>query len=116
MHLDLPLDTTAVTAAASFTQIEDAVNGVTWSDLTAGEDGDIFTIKAGILFNERIQPFAHFQTIMPDASGTEDTDIYGIGCNYYIKGPANKLTAEWTQAEYDDDTVDILTIQAAFGF
>ena len=116
LHLDMPLDTTAVTVAVSFTQIEDAVNGVTWSDLTAGEDGDIVTIKAGILLNGKIQPFAHFQTIMPDASGTEDTDIYGIGCNYYIKGPANKLTAEWSQAEYDDDTVDILTLQAAFGF
>lgn len=116
LHLDMPLDTTAVTVAVSFTQIEDAVNGVTWSDLTAGEDGDIFTIKAGILLNGKIQPFAHFQTIMPDASGTEDTDIYGIGCNYYIKGPANKLTAEWSQAEYNDDTVDILTLQAAFGF
>ena len=116
LHLDLPIDTTAVTAAASFIRIENAVNGITWSDLTAGEDGDIVTAKAGILLGDKFQPFAHYQTVMPDVSRTEDTDIYGIGCNYYIKGPANKLTAEWSQVDYDDKTADILTIQAAFGF
>ncbi len=116
LHLDLPLKATTLTSAISFIRIENCVNSVTWSDLTAGEDGDIVTAKAGFLLGKQIQPFAHFQSIMPDVSGADDTHIYGLGCNYYIKGPANKLTAEWTQVDDDAHTVDIITVQAAFGF
>ncbi len=116
LHLDLPMQTATVTSAMSFIRMDNAVNGVTWSDLTAGEDGDIFTIKAGLLLGGNFQPFAHYQSVMPDAPGTNDTTIYGIGCNYYIKSFANKLTAEWTQVDDEDHTVDILTVQAAFGF
>jgi hypothetical protein len=116
LQLDIPLDTTAITSALSFTQIDNAVNGISWSDLTAGEDGDILTAKVGFLLYEKFQPFAHFQTIMPDASGADNTVIYGIGCNYYIKGLANKLTAEYSQVDDENHSVDIITTQAAFGF
>ncbi|MEZ4550203.1 MAG: hypothetical protein R2874_06930 [Desulfobacterales bacterium] len=43
--------------------------------------------------------------------------MYGVGCNYYIKGPANKLTLEYSNVDNDNDiSVDIITVQAAFGF
>lgn len=59
------------------------------------------------------------EVVMPDASGAEDTNVYGAGLNYYIKGLANKLTAEYTRVDSDNDEIgetDIITVQAAFGF
>ena len=116
IHLDLPMEKAAITAEAAYITIRNSVGGVTWSDLTAGSDGDIATAKAGVLLAENIQPFAHYELIMPDADGTDDTTVYGIGCNYYIKGPANKLTAEWSVVDDEENSVDIITVQAAFGF
>lgn len=117
VFLDMPIDKFAITAEASYIRVNNTVNSVTWSDLTSGKDGDIVTAKAGVLLAEKIQPFVHVDTIMPDASGTDDTIVYGVGCNYYIKGPANKITAEWTLADDNNKHwVDIVTIQAAFGF
>ncbi len=116
VHLDLPLGAIAVTAEAAYITIKNSVNGVTWTDLKSGGDGEIVTAKAGVLFLNKIQPFGHFERVMPDANGTEDTTIYGFGCNYYIKGIANKLTAEWSVVDDDNKSVDIVTVQAAFGF
>jgi len=116
IHLDLPMGESAITAAAAYITVKNSVGGVTWSDLTAGGDGDMATAKAGVLLAENIQPFAHYELIMPDADDTDDTTIYGVGCNYYIKGPANKLTAEWSVVDNEDHSVDIITVQAAFGF
>lgn len=115
-HLDIPVDTFAVTAEAAYIRINNAVSSLTWSDLTAGTDGDILSLKAGLLVAGNIQPFAHVETILPDEDDTEDMNVYGFGCNYYIKGPANKLTAEWVVADNDTEKVDMFTVQAAFGF
>lgn len=119
IHLDMPLGPVAVTADAAYIGIENSVNGITSSDLTAGTDGDIITGQLGVLFNQNIQPFVHAEIIMPDASQAEDTNVYGAGLNYYIKGLANKLTAEYTLVDSDNDEIgetDIITVQAAFGF
>ena len=116
-HLDLPLESSAITAEIAWITIRNIVNSVTWSSLTAGTDGDIYTAKAGILLAGNIQPFAHYEMIAPDADNTDDTTVYGVGCNYYIKGPANKLTLEYSNVDNDNDiSVDIITVQAAFGF
>lgn len=116
VHLDLPLESCAITAEFAYIWLDNIVNSVTWSDLTAGTEGDIFTAKAGVLLAGNVQPFAHFESIMPDDSGTDDTTVYGVGCNYYLKGPANKLTLEWSQVDDDTNKVDIVTFQVAFGF
>jgi len=116
LHLDLPMDSCAVTAEFAYLWLENIVNSVTWSDLASGTDGDIFTAKAGVLLADRFQPFAHYEIIMPDDAGTDDTVVYGMGCNYYLKGPANKLTLEWSQVDDDTNKADIVTFQVAFGF
>ncbi len=116
LHLDIPLKSCAVTAEFAWLTIDNIINTVTWSDLKSGTDGDMYTAKAGILLNKNIQPFAHCELVDPDESGTDDTIVYGFGCNYYIKGPANKLTAEYSIVDDDTHTVDIFTFQAAFGF
>lgn len=120
IHLDLPLDAgTAITADVSYINIDNSANGIADSDLSAGEDGNMITGQLGYLFAERIQPFGHIEAILPEASGTDDTMVYGLGCNYYIKGLANKLTAEWTIVDSDSHSVEdknIITVQAAFGF
>ncbi|MFP4532603.1 MAG: hypothetical protein ACLFNS_07960 [Desulfobacterales bacterium] len=119
IHMDMPMDAGAVTADLAYIGVENSVNGITSSDLTAGTDGDMITGQLGFLFNQNIQPFVHAEVIMPDASGAEDTNVYGAGLNYYIKGLANKLTAEYTRVDSDNDEIgetDIITVQAAFGF
>ncbi|MBC2714764.1 MAG: hypothetical protein HF978_05575 [Desulfobacteraceae bacterium] len=116
VHLDFPMGDVAVTAEASYITIKNSVNGITWTDLKSGGNCEIVTVKAGVLFAGNIQPFGHYEKIIPDVSGADDTTVYGVGCNYYINGPANKLTAEWSVADDDDHTVDIVTVQAAFGF
>ncbi|MGM0452669.1 MAG: porin [Thermodesulfobacteriota bacterium] len=119
IHLDMPMGAGAVTADAAYIGVENTVNGITSSDLTAGTDGDIITGQLGFLFNRNIQPFVHAEVIMPDANGAEDTNVYGAGANYYIKGPANKVTAEYTRVDSDNAEIgetDIITVQAAFGF
>jgi hypothetical protein len=116
VHLDLPLGDVAVTAEAAYITIKNSVNGVTWTDLKSGGDGEIVSAKAGVLLADKFQPFGHVEIVMPDADGTEDTTIYGFGCNYYISGLANKLTAEWSVVDDDNKSVDIVTVQAAFGF
>ena len=119
IHLDMPMGAGALTADLAYIGIDNSVNGITSSDLTAGTDGDIMTGQLGFLFNENIQPFVHAEVIMPDASGAEDTNVYGAGLNYYIKGLANKLTAEYTLVDSDNDDIgetDLITVQAAFGF
>ncbi len=119
IHMDMPMGAGAVTADLAYIGVENSVNGITSSDLTAGTDGDIITGQLGFLFNQNIQPFVHAEVIMPDARGAEDTNVYGAGLNYYIKGLANKLTAEYTRVDSDNDEIgetDIITVQAAFGF
>ena len=120
IHLDMPLNENgdlALTAEAAYIKINHSVGSITWTDLKAGGSGDIVEAKAGILLAGKIQPFAHYEKIMPDAHCTDDTNVYGVGCNYYIKGLGNKLTAEWTVIDdYKDETVDIITVQLAFGF
>lgn len=119
IHLDMPMGGGALTADLAYIGIDNSVNGINSSDLTAGTDGDIMTGQLGFLFNRNIQPFVHAEVIMPDASGAEDTNVYGAGLNYYIKGLANKLTAEYTLVDSDNDDIgetDLITVQAAFGF
>ena len=119
IHLEMPAGDGAVTADAAYIGIDNSANSITSSDLTSGTDGDIITGQLGFLFNGNIQPFVHAELILPDASGAEDTHVYGAGLNYYIKGLANKLTAEYTLVDCDNDAIgdtDIITVQAAFGF
>ena len=119
IHLEMPMGDGAVTADAAYIGIDNSANSITSSDLTSGTDGDIITGQLGFLFNGNIQPFVHAELILPDASGAEDTHVYGAGLNYYIKGLANKLTAEYTLVDCDNDAIgdtDIITVQAAFGF
>jgi len=105
----------AVTAEAAYITIKNSFGGITWSDLVSGQDGEIVEGKAGILFADNIQPFVHYEVVMPDASGTEDLNVYGVGCNYYIKGLGNKITAEWSKIDDDENVdVDVFTVQVAF--
>lgn len=119
LHLDMPLGPGAITGDIAYININNSANGITDTDLSAGSDGEIISTQLGYLFIDRIQPFAHFQAILPDGDGTEDTLIYGLGVNYYIRGLANKITVDWTTVNSDSDNItdkDIITVQLAFGF
>ena len=61
--------------------------------------------------------------ISADESVDDDTSIYTVGLNYYIKGAVNKLTLGGTFVDQDDEIKDrrledrtIITLQIAAGF
>lgn len=117
LRLDYPVADLPVTEEFAYIGIKNSPNPITWFGIGTGSDGEIISAKAGVLLPcRKFQPFGHYQIIMPDVSGADDTTVYGIGVNYYIKGPANKLTLEWTVADDETNSVDIITPQAAFGF
>ncbi len=115
VQTDLPMAGGALTAGAAYIRIDNMVNPIASTDFTAGSDGEIVTAHLGYLIGTRFQPFGHVERFLPDESGTDNTTVFGFGCNYYIYGQANKLTAEWTKVD-TDDSYDIITLQAAFGF
>jgi len=134
VHYDRPLGCGVLTVQASYIDIENAVNGVTWTNLSAGDDGSIISLMAGYFCECKIgpgqlQPFLHYSLIDSDENdaltGMEEdsTTVYGLGLNYYLKGAANKLTAEVTMIDQEEEIENtamqnhtIVTLQAAFGF
>jgi hypothetical protein len=69
------------------------------------------------------QPFGHWQRIFVDESGKDDTNVYGFGLNYFIKGHANKVSVDFTFVDQKDEIRSqnvrdhfILTFQLAAGF
>lgn len=118
----------AVTFTASYIDVSNVVNGIAFTQLASGDDGSILALKAGYYLGTKIgpgnlQPFGHYQLISSDESGRDDTHIYGVGMNYYLKGAANKITLEGTFVDQDkeisgtnvqDET--LVTLQFAVGF
>ena len=128
-HYDQPLaNGDNLTFAASYIDISNTANKITFTRLASGDDGSLTSVKAGYYFGKKLgignlQPFAHYQIISVDESGKEDTDIYGIGANYYIKGAANKLSLEATFVDQDEEIAatdvqdeTIITFQVSAGF
>ncbi|MBW2099587.1 MAG: hypothetical protein JRG68_02300 [Deltaproteobacteria bacterium] len=128
VHYDQPTGNGALTFAAAYIDVENTVNGVTWTDIDSGEDFATVSAKLGYFFDRKIgpgqfQPFIHYENFDAKESGDKDTDVYGIGLNYYLKGPANKLSIDMTFVDQDREIKDtakqnrtILTCQLAFGF
>ncbi len=121
---DQPLGAGAITLEAAYIDIDHSANGVTWTYLSAGDDASIVSVKAGYLFPGKIgvgqlQPFVHYQNF--DVDNEDDTDVYGIGLNYYIKGLANKISLDLTFVDQDRESGSIqdhviFTFQIAAGF
>ncbi|WP_028323546.1 porin [Desulfatirhabdium butyrativorans] len=117
-----------LTFSAAYTNIDHAVNGIAFTRLASGDCGYLLSLKAGYLFGHplglgQLQPFAHYQRIGVDEDNKKDTQVYGAGLNYYIKGPANKLSLEVTRVDQDEEIAKtnvqnetIITVQFAAGF
>ncbi|MBW1698938.1 MAG: hypothetical protein JRK26_19330 [Deltaproteobacteria bacterium] len=85
-------------------------------------------MKAGYLFTDKlgpgqIQPFAHWQYIDVDESGKDNTNVYGFGLNYFLKGHANKISLDFAFVDQDEEVLTqdvqdhfIFTFQLAAGF
>ena len=116
------------TLETSYISIDNSANAIANTRLRPGDDGAILAIKTGYLLRRSgesasLQPFAHFQSIQPDALGLGDTRVYGVGTNLYLHGAANKLTLEATWVDQQrlqpgDTALDglLITLQAAAGF
>lgn len=118
----------ALTLTASYIDVSNVVNTITFTQMASGDDGSILALKAGYYLGTKIgpgnlQPFGHYQLISSDESGRDDTQVYGVGMNYYLKGAANKITLEGTFVDQDkeiagDNVQDetLVTLQFAVGF
>lgn len=118
----------ALTLTASYIDVSNTVNSISFTQMASGDDGSILALKAGYYLGTKIgpgnlQPFGHYQLISSDESGRDDTQVYGVGMNYYLKGAANKITLEATFVDQDkeisgsnvqDET--LITMQFAVGF
>lgn len=127
IHYDQPLSNGgALTAEAAYINIEKGVNPIKYTQFASGDDGSIVSLKAGYLFPGRIgigqvQPFAHYELINVDETNKDDTQVYGLGLNYFFKGHANKLSIDLSSVDQETATTSaqdhlIFTIQLAAGF
>lgn len=128
-HFEQPLNNGALTCQTSFIDIQNTVNRINWTQLESGSDGQIYSGKSGYLFNQKvgpgkIQPFVHYSYFNVDEDGKDNSQFYGAGLNYYLKGPANKITLEYSYMDQEEElakTSDVqnhslITLQTAFGF
>jgi hypothetical protein len=118
----------AFTFEGAYIDITNVPNSVTFTRFSSGDDGSIISLKAGYLFMDKLgpgqfQPFAHWQNINSDESGEGDTNVYGLGLNYIIKGHANKLSLDVSYVDQDEEILSqdiqnrlIVTFQIAAGF
>lgn len=118
----------ALTLTASYIDVSNTVNSISFTQMASGDDGSIMALKAGYYLGTKIgpgnlQPFGHYQLISSDESGRDDTQVYGVGMNYYLKGAANKITLEGTFVNQDEEIDDtnvqdetLVTLQFAVGF
>ena len=118
----------ALTLTASYIDVSNTVNSISFTQMVSGDDGSIMALKAGYYMGTKIgpgnvQPFGHYQLISSDESERDDTQVYGLGMNYYLKGAANKITLEGTFVDQDEE-IDgtnvqdetLITLQFAVGF
>lgn len=118
----------SLTLVLSYINISHVPNAITWTQLGAGDDGDITSAKIGYYFGDKLalgnlQPYTQVQNIHSDESGDDDTMIYGFGLNYYLKGVANKISLEASFMDQDEEVPDsairdntTITLQFALGF
>ena len=108
-----------ITVEAVYADIENGPNGINFTRMAPGDDADIISVKAGYIFPNNLQPVVHYEKL--DIENKDDTDIYGVGLNYFVKGHANKLCLDVTQVDQEDETNDmkdhlVVTAQIAVGF
>jgi hypothetical protein len=120
LHYDEPIGEGGVTLEAAYIDINNGSNGINYTRMAPGEDATIISVKAGFLFPAQIQPFVHYEKLNME-NGNADTDIYGGGFNYFIKGHANKVSLDVIKVDQEEETAAVqdhhlVTLQMAVGF
>ena len=127
IHYDKPFSNGgALTAEAAYIDIENAANSIKYTRFASGDEGSIASVKAGYLLPGnfgigRLQPFVHYELIDVDETGKDDTQVYGLGLNYFFKGHANKLSMDISSVDQGTETISVqdhflVTMQLAVGF
>lgn len=131
IHYDQPLGNGGgLTVEAAYIDIDNGPNSIKYTQFATGDEGSIISVKAGYLIPGEIgigqlQPFVHYEYVDVDESGKDNTEIYGLGLNYFIKGHANKLSMDLTFVDQDDEIATpaldaqdhlLFTFQVAAGF
>ena len=130
LFYDQPVGGGALTVEAAYIDIDNGPNRLTYTQFATGDSGSIISLKGGYLLPGeigigRLQFFGHYEYVNVDESGKDNTQIYGLGLNYYIKGHANKLSLDLTWVDQKDEVATaaldaqdhfLLTLQLAAGF
>lgn len=118
----------ALTFEGAYIDIKNGPNPITFTHHALGDDASIISLKAGYFFSRelgpgQIQPFAHWQRISVDEPGKDNTNVYGFGLNYFIKGHANKISLNLAFVDQEREIPErdihdhfIFTFQIAAGF
>ncbi|MBW2646629.1 MAG: porin, partial [Deltaproteobacteria bacterium] len=109
-----------VTVEAAYIDVHNKPSG-TIAGTTFGveDDATIVSAKAGFILPNNLQLVAHYENVNIDKE--KDTEIYGGGFNYFIKGHANKFSVDVTKVEQEEETATfkdyhVVTVQLAVGF
>ncbi|MFH1675070.1 MAG: selenite/tellurite reduction operon porin ExtI [Pseudomonadota bacterium] len=109
-----------VTVEAAYIDIHNKAAGTTtYTNFTEGDDATIISAKAGYILPNNLQLVGHYENVNIDSE--KDSEIYGGGFNYFIKGHANKFSVDVTNVEQEEETAtlrdhQIVTVQLAVGF
>ncbi len=124
LFLDQPAGDGAFTVEAALINIQNTTQTSSYTNLAAGMDALNWYAQAGFLLPDEIgsgklQPYVRYEGVEVD--GAKDTNFWGGGLNYYIRGHNAKLSVDVTHVNQDkrSRTVDhatIVTGQIALGF
>lgn len=120
LHYDQPIGDGGLTLEAAYIDINNGPNEINFTRMEPGFDATIASAKAGYFFPVGLQPVVHWEKLNMK-NGLDDTNFYGGGINYYIKGHANKISLDVTQVDQEREDTDfqdhlIVTAQIAIGF
>jgi len=132
VHLDMPMGGgSCISAELAYIDVNNAANRVDATPLLAGDDADIYSVKAGYLLPGNVgpgqlMPVVHYEYVDVDDKGNtnDKTHIWGIGAAYYLVGHANKINLDFTWINQDTEEAALnnqkdrmlVTLQFAAGF
>jgi hypothetical protein len=119
---DQPVGRGALTAEASYSDIENSTQNNNLSDLSIGADGSTGYIQGGYLLpgqvgQGRLQPYLRYEAV--SVTGGASTRFYGTGLHYYLRGHNAKVSFDYSFVDQDNplrEDQPVVTVQVAVGF
>jgi hypothetical protein len=118
--LDVPLAGGAITAEASWSDVDRLTQKLAYAGLDPGDEAQLRYVScgylvAGALGPGRVQPFARWEETEGPDGATTATPVVGI--NYLVKGHDLKVSLDWARVDPDGGAAtDVATVQVQVSF